>query len=199
MADDANDPTADDVVDTDEELVDAADGETEAADQDGSDDPVDATDDGDEAADDEVEAPPASEAKKKADAVIAERRAKDPSVGERKVERRVVTSRRVTPKAGAKPAAAAKDAPPAASSKARDAKKTEQILARTPAQAQAQQALAKGPSPWWVPAIMFGLIIIGGLVIMLNYMGAFGDPENMRLVIGLGFILGGIIAATQYR
>jgi hypothetical protein len=203
MADDANDPTADDVVDTDEDAVDAADGATEAADPEQSDDPVDTADDADGAADDdaadEVEAPPASEAKKKADAVIAERRAKDPTVGERKVERRVVTSRRVTPKAGAKPAAAAKDAAPAAASKARDAKKTEQILARTPAQAQAQQALAKGPSPWWVPAIMFGLIIIGGLVIMLNYMGVFGDPENIRLVIGLGFILGGIIAATQYR
>ena len=30
-------------------------------------------------------------------------------------------------------------------------------------------------------------------------MGVFGDASNIRLVIGLGFILGGIIAATQYR
>jgi hypothetical protein len=58
---------------------------------------------------------------------------------------------------------------------------------------------AQLPSPWWVPAIMFGLIIVGALVIMLNYMGAFGDPENYRLLIGLAFILGGIVAATQYR
>jgi hypothetical protein len=30
-------------------------------------------------------------------------------------------------------------------------------------------------------------------------MSVFGEPANMRLVIGLGFILGGIITATQYR
>lgn len=58
---------------------------------------------------------------------------------------------------------------------------------------------APGPSPWWVPALMFGLLIIGGLVIMANYMGVFGDAQNIRLVIGLAFILGGIITATQYR
>lgn len=167
MADDANDTAADDV---------AEDGADAAAAQD--------------------EATEASEAKRKADAIIAERRAKDPGAADRKVERRVVTSRRVTPKAGAKPGAD-KDAP-AAASKARDAKKTEQVVARTTVPT-AQQTYAKGPSPWWVPAIMFGLIIIGGLVIMLNYMGVFGDPDNIRLVIGLTLILGGIITATQYR
>ena len=55
------------------------------------------------------------------------------------------------------------------------------------------------PSPWWVPALMFGLLIVGAVIIMANYMGAFGDAENVRLVIGLAFILGGIITATQYR
>ena len=55
------------------------------------------------------------------------------------------------------------------------------------------------PSPWWVPAIMWALLAIGVLVIMLNYMGVFGDPANIRLVIGLACILGGIITATQYR
>lgn len=175
MADDANDTAADDVAD--DVAAPAAD---------------DAAPDDDEA----VETVEESEAKRKADAIIAERRAKDPSAAERKVERRVVTSRRVTPKPGAKPSAD-KDAP-AATSKARDAKKTEQVVARTTVPA-AQQAYAKGPSPWWVPAIMFGLIIIGGLVIMLNYMGVFGDPDNIRLVIGLTLILGGIITATQYR
>ncbi|MBX3285352.1 MAG: cell division protein CrgA [Actinobacteria bacterium] len=58
---------------------------------------------------------------------------------------------------------------------------------------------APGPSPWWVPAIMFGLLIVGALVIMLNYMSVFGEPANIRLVVGLAFILGGIITATQYR
>ena len=60
-------------------------------------------------------------------------------------------------------------------------------------------AKIKGPSPWWVPALMFGLMIVGAAVIMANYMGAFGDPDNVRLVIGLVLILGGIITATQYR
>jgi hypothetical protein len=46
---------------------------------------------------------------------------------------------------------------------------------------------------------MFGLLIIGALIIMSNYMGVFGDASNVRLVIGLGFILGGIVTATQYR
>ena len=72
------------------------------------------------------------------------------------------------------------------------------MVSRAPV-ATPQQVYAKGPSPWYVPAIMFGLLIVGALIIMSNYMGVFGDASNIRLVIGLGFILGGIIAATQYR
>lgn len=121
------------------------------------------------------------DAKAKADAVVAER----------KVERRTVTSRRVTPKAGAKVEATS-------GSKARDAKKTESVAAR-PAPVPQTGSYARGPSPWWVPAIMFGLLILGALVIMTNYMGVFGDASNTRLVIGLVFILGGIVTATQYR
>lgn len=122
----------------------------------------------------------------------ADRKAKaDAVVAARKVERRVVTSRRITPKAGAKVEAST------ASSKARDAKKTEALVSRTPP--AAQQTYSKGPSPWWVPALMFSLLILGGLVIIANYMGVFGEPDNIRLVAGLGLILGGIITATQYR
>lgn len=125
---------------------------------------------------------PVSEAKKRADEIIAQRQ----------VTRRTVTSKRVTPKAGAK--VDPKAAP--VTSKARNARVTEQIQARyTPP----EQTYAKGPSPWYVPAIMFGLLIVGALIIMLNYMGVFGDAENLRLVIGLAFILGGIVTATQYR
>ena len=47
--------------------------------------------------------------------------------------------------------------------------------------------------------LKLGLMIVGAAVIMANYMGAFGDPDNVRLVIGLVLILGGIITATQYR
>ena len=147
----------------------------------------DAVDDVDGDVDVEESAPEPEPESEKAD-----RKAKaDAVVAARKVERRVVTSRRVTPKAGAKVEAST------ASSKARDAKKTEALVTRTPP--AAQQTYSKGPSPWWVPALMFGLLILGGLVIIANYMGVFGEPDNIRLVAGLGLILGGIITATQYR
>ena len=55
-------------------------------------------------------------------------------------------------------------------------------------------------SPWYIPVLMFGLLGVGMLVIFLNYMGwPFGDPSNWRLLIGLGAILGGILAATRYQ
>ena len=137
---------------------------------------------GSDGADEVAAEKPVSEAKQRADAIIAQRQ----------VTRRTVVSKRVTPKAGTKVDAGATPV----TSKARNAKVTEQIQARyTPP----EQTYAKGPSPWWVPAIMFGLLIVGALVIMLNYMGVFGDAENVRLVIGLAFILGGIVTATQYR
>ncbi len=55
------------------------------------------------------------------------------------------------------------------------------------------------PSPLWVPILMFTLLGVGMLVIVLNYIGVFGDASNARLLIGLGCILGGIMTATQYR
>jgi hypothetical protein len=130
-----------------------------------------------------------AERKAKADAAVAERQV---------VARRTVQSRRVTPKGGPAAAKKAGDAAPVSTSKARDAKKTASVVTKAPTVAP-PQVYAKGPSPWWVPAIMFGLLIIGALIIMSNYMGVFGDASNVRLVIGLGFILGGIVTATQYR
>ena len=62
-----------------------------------------------------------------------------------------------------------------------------------------QQVYAKGPSHWSVPALMFGLLILGALIIMSNYMGVFGHAQNLRLVIGLAFILAGILTSTQNR
>ncbi len=114
-----------------------------------------------------------------------------------KVVRKKVTSKRVTPKGApqgvkAKSSSAGTKAVPAADHDDDDPGFSKRY---TPPKA----TYAPGPSPWWVPALMFGLLIIGALVIMLNYMGAFGDAENIRLVIGLAFILGGIITATQYR
>jgi hypothetical protein len=55
-------------------------------------------------------------------------------------------------------------------------------------------------SPRWVPALMFGLLIVGALAIVLNYLGVTPhSPSNWYLLGGLGAILAGIITATQYR
>jgi hypothetical protein len=56
------------------------------------------------------------------------------------------------------------------------------------------------PSPTWVPVLMFALLGLGMLVILLNYVSLLpGAVSNWYLLAGLGFILGGIITATQYR
>lgn len=50
---------------------------------------------------------------------------------------------------------------------------------------------------------MFGLLIVGALIIILNYLAFLptsdGEASNWYLLLGLGFILGGIITATQFR
>ena len=51
-----------------------------------------------------------------------------------------------------------------------------------------------------VPFLMFGLMGVGLLVILLNYLiTAFGAPSNWYLLGGLGLVLAGIVMATQYR
>ena len=52
-------------------------------------------------------------------------------------------------------------------------------------------------SPTWVPVLMFGLLGIGMVVIFLTYVLWGGRP--LALGVGLACILGGILAATQYR
>lgn len=170
----------------DDEATEAAEVESESVDTEAE---ADASD-GDDAAADEPTA--AGGDKAEADDKAARKAKADAAIAARTVTRRTVTSRRVTPKGGVAPEVTS-------TSKARDAKKTEAVVTRTPPPTVKQQAYAKGPSPWYVPALMFGLLIIGALVIMTNYMGVFGDASNVRLVLGLGFILGGIVAATQYR
>ncbi len=63
------------------------------------------------------------------------------------------------------------------------------------------QVKIKGPSPQWVPILMFGLLAAGIIVIFLNYVGLMpgGEADNWYLLLGLGLILAGIITATQYR
>jgi hypothetical protein len=57
------------------------------------------------------------------------------------------------------------------------------------------------PSPMWVPVLMFTLWALGMLTIILNYVALVpgGETSNWYLLLGLGFILGGIITATQFR
>lgn len=55
------------------------------------------------------------------------------------------------------------------------------------------------PSPGWVPVLMFGLLGLGVATILVNYVGVLWDTSNPILLLGLGFILAGIITATQYR
>ena len=62
---------------------------------------------------------------------------------------------------------------------------------------------SKKVSPPWVPALMFSLLILGTLVIVLNYLGllptASGDASNWWLLGGLGLISLGFVTATQYH
>lgn len=57
------------------------------------------------------------------------------------------------------------------------------------------------PSPWWVAVLLFGFLGLGALIIILNYLGFVpgGDASNVYLLVGLGFILAGMITATQLR
>lgn len=52
-------------------------------------------------------------------------------------------------------------------------------------------------SPAWVGALMFGLLGVGMVVIFLTYVVWGGRP--LTLGVGLAFILGGILTATQLR
>jgi hypothetical protein len=55
-------------------------------------------------------------------------------------------------------------------------------------------------SPPWVPVLMFALLLVGAVMIVLNYLELLpGSVTNWYLLGGLGFILGGIFVATQYR
>ena len=55
------------------------------------------------------------------------------------------------------------------------------------------------PSPIWVPITMFGLLGVGVATIIVNYLGVVWDTSNVVLLVGLAFILAGIVTATQYR
>lgn len=121
-------------------------------------------------------------------------------------KRRVEGGGRVTPKGGPKPrakldadsAADTASTTPSASSASKSSKTS------TPASSTRYTPPAdrtyEMPSPMWVPVLMFSLFGLGMLTIFLNYVSLLpGAVSNWYLLLGLGFILGGIVTATQYR
>ena len=54
-------------------------------------------------------------------------------------------------------------------------------------------------SPTWYVATMFSLMAIGILVIVLNYIGVFGDFQRVLLWAGLGLIGAGFVMTLNYR
>lgn len=59
---------------------------------------------------------------------------------------------------------------------------------------------AKGPSPKWYVATMFGLMGLGTLVILLNYMDLMpGGTSNSWLLTGLAGIAGGFAMTLNFR
>jgi hypothetical protein len=59
---------------------------------------------------------------------------------------------------------------------------------------------AKGPSPTWYIALMFGLMGLGTLVILLNYMNLMpGGTNNTWLLTGLAGIAGGFAMTLNFR
>ena len=55
-------------------------------------------------------------------------------------------------------------------------------------------------SPRWLPVLILGLLLLGMITILTNYLGLLpGGAKNAYLLVGLAFITGGFIAATRYR
>ncbi len=80
-------------------------------------------------------------------------------------------------------------------------KGTRPVNAEVPETSPRQAPVAmRGPSPTWVPVLMFALLILGVLMIVLNYVELLpGAASNWYLLGGLGLVLGGIVTATQLR
>jgi len=55
-------------------------------------------------------------------------------------------------------------------------------------------------SPRWYAFFVLGLMAVGVGMIILNYMNLMpGGTQQLWLWLGLGFIAGGFVAATQWR
>lgn len=58
----------------------------------------------------------------------------------------------------------------------------------------------RGPSPTWYVALMFGLMGLGMLIILANYINVLpGGTNNTWLLVGLAGIAGGFGMTLNYR
>ena len=57
---------------------------------------------------------------------------------------------------------------------------------------------AKVSPRWWGPT-MLALMLLGMLLILLNYLSVFGTPSGWLLIVGLAIIGAGFMMATRYR
>ena len=65
---------------------------------------------------------------------------------------------------------------------------------------KATPAKAKGPSPTWYVVLMFGLMALGVIVIIANYIGVLpGGTDNKYLIAGLAGIAIGFGMTLNYR
>ncbi|MEL6981480.1 MAG: cell division protein CrgA [Actinomycetota bacterium] len=77
----------------------------------------------------------------------------------------------------------------------------------TPSEAEGASGVGRTPvkvdtgSSVLVPIVMFGSLTIGAVIILFNYLteDILGTPNNWYLFGGLGLVLVGIVAATQYK
>ena len=90
--------------------------------------------------------------------------------------------------------------------KVRDGATTEKLPAyatsgryTAPSEHKAEEAALAVTRPW-VPYLMFLLLLVGGLLIVLNYVGVWpNSPSNWYLLGGILAITGGFVTATQLR
>ena len=54
-------------------------------------------------------------------------------------------------------------------------------------------------SPSWYGPLLLGLLLLGVLIILLNYLSVFGTPSGWFLLLGLVVIGVGFALATRYR
>jgi acyl-CoA synthetase (AMP-forming)/AMP-acid ligase II len=71
---------------------------------------------------------------------------------------------------------------------------------RPPPPSKADPVKAKGPSPLWYVILMFGLMAVGLVVILLNYMDVLpGGTDSKYLLAGLAGIGVGFAMTMNYR